>query len=171
MPESVHEKLARVRKPHVHITYETFKPDGGMEVRELPFVVGVMSDLSGDPSGELKPYKDREFTTIDRDNFDTVMKNMKPGLKLKVKNTLENDGSEINVNLKFDKMADFDPAAVARQVPQLKALLDRREQLHALLNSAERSDKLEGLLEQLLQNDGQIKSIASKMGESKKEAE
>src|SRR4051812_23726000 len=128
MPESTHQKLSRVRKPHVHITYEVFKPDGGMELRELPFVVGVMGDFSGNPTAPLKPLKDRNFVEIDRDNFDDVMKRMTPGLNMKVENTLAGDGTEMSVNLKFESMEDFSPNNVAQQVPALKKLLETREQ-------------------------------------------
>src|SRR5437763_8849555 len=100
--ESTHDKLKRVRKPHVHITYEVFKPDGGMEVRELPFVVGVLGDFSGDSTQPLKPLRDREFVQIDRDNFDAVMKRMTPGLNLRVENTLAGDGTEMPLSLKFE---------------------------------------------------------------------
>ena len=113
MAESTHDKLSRVRKPHVHITYEVFKPDGGMEVRELPFVVGVMGDFSGDPTTPLKSLREREFVQIDRDNFNQVMKRMTPGVNLRVENTLAKDGTEMAVQLKFDNMDSFSPAQVA----------------------------------------------------------
>ncbi len=87
MSASIHKKLSRVRKPRVHITYDV--ETGGAEVaRELPFVVGVMGDFSGDPTAPLKPLAERKFTQIDRDNFDKVMASMTPGLNLKVENTL-----------------------------------------------------------------------------------
>ncbi|HEY8746373.1 MAG TPA: type VI secretion system contractile sheath small subunit [Tepidisphaeraceae bacterium] len=162
--ESTHEKLKRVRKPHVHISYEVFKPDGGMEVRELPFVVGVMGDFSGNPTTPLKPLKERNFIEIDRDNFDDVMRRMTPGLNMKVENTLAGDNSEMAVNLKFESMTDFNPAAIAEQVPALKKLLETREQLKALLDKADRSDKLEGLLEQILSNNDQIKKASGELG-------
>jgi type VI secretion system protein ImpB len=162
--ESTHEKLKRVRKPHVHITYEVFKPDGGMEVRELPFVVGVMGDFSGNPTTPLKPLKERNFIEIDRDNFDDIMRRMTPGLNMKVENTLAGDNSEMSVNLKFESMTDFSPAAIAEQVPALKKLLETREQLKALLDKADRSDKLEGLLEQILSNNDQIKKASGDLG-------
>jgi len=155
--ESIHDKLARVRKPHVHITYKVFTPSGEVE-RELPFVVGVMGDFSGNPTEPLKPLRDREFAMIDRDNFDDIMKRMHPGLNLKVQNTLAGDGSELGVQLKFSSMADFEPGKVAQQVPAMKRLLDLREQLKALLNQADRSPELETLLEQIIQNSDQIKT-------------
>src|SRR6266568_5744513 len=94
MAESIHEKLKRVRKPRVHITYEV-ETEGAEILRELPFVVGVMGDFSGDPTAPLRPLTDRKFIQIDRDNFNEVMASMTPGLKLKVDNTLANDGQQM----------------------------------------------------------------------------
>jgi type VI secretion system protein ImpB len=169
MAESTHDKLTRVRKPHVHITYEVFKPDGGMEVRELPFVVGVMGDFSGNPTTPLKKLRDREFVQIDRDNFNDVMKRMTPGLNLKVKNTLAGDGSEMGVQLKFESMDDFSPAKIAEQVPALKKLLETREQLKGLLDKVDRSDDLEALLEKMLKNGEEIKKASSELGDGQAE--
>jgi type VI secretion system protein ImpB len=162
--ESTHQKLSRVRKPHVHITYKVEKSDGAMEERELPFVVGVMGDFSGNPTSPLKPLKERNFIEIDRDNFNDVMKRLTPGLNLKVENTLANDNTEMAVNLKFESMEDFEPAKIAEQVPALKKLLETREQLKALLDKSDRSDKLEGLLEQILANEDELKKAAAKLG-------
>ena len=92
MSGSVHDKLGRVRKPRVHITYEV-ETEGASVERELPFVVGVLGDFSGDPTQPLRPLADRKFTQIDRDNFNDVMARMAPGVKLKVDNKLANDGS------------------------------------------------------------------------------
>ncbi len=96
MGESVHDKLKRVRKPRVHITYEV-ETEGATVKKELPFVVGVLGDFSGNPTQPLKPLKDRKFIQIDRDNFNDVMSRMTPGLNLKVENTLKGDGSEMAV--------------------------------------------------------------------------
>jgi type VI secretion system protein ImpB len=117
---SVHDKLARVRKPRVHITYEV-ETEGAQIERELPFVVGVMGDFAGDPTEPLKPLAERKFVQIDRDNFNDVMARIQPGLNIKVDNTLAGDGSQMAVNLKFRSMEDFEPAKVAEQVPALKA--------------------------------------------------
>lgn len=128
MSGSVHSKLNRVRKPRVHITYEV-ETDGAEIQRELPFVVGVMGDFSGDPTQPLRPMAERKFTQIDRDNFNDIMSRMSPGLNMKVENTLADDGSEMAVNLKFNSMDDFDPARVVDQVPALKSLLETRNKL------------------------------------------
>src|SRR5688572_27622685 len=111
MSSSVHDKLKRVRKPRVHITYEV-ETEGAVVQKELPFVVGVVGDFSGNPTEKLKPLKDRKFVNIDRDNINDVMRQMKPGLNMRVENTLKGDGSEMAVQLKFESMEDFDPAQV-----------------------------------------------------------
>ena len=107
MAESQQQKLNRVRKPRVHITYEV-ETEGAQVVKELPFVVGVMGDFSGDPTSKLKPLKDRKFIQIDRDNFnDDVLQRMTPGLNMRVENTLAGDGSEMSVNLEFQLDGGF----------------------------------------------------------------
>jgi type VI secretion system protein ImpB len=133
MAESIHEKLKRVRPPRVHITYDV-ETEGAVVQKELPFVVGVLGDFSGNPTEPLKPLKDRKFVQIDRDNFNDVMARMTPGLNLKVANTIKNDGSEMAVQLKFKSMEDFEPANVARQVEPLRKLLETREKLRDLLS-------------------------------------
>ncbi|GLR65654.1 type VI secretion protein [Acidocella aquatica] len=168
MSGSVHSKLNRVRKPRVHITYEV-ETDGAQIVRELPFVVGVMGDFSGDPTQPLRPMADRKFTQIDRDNFNDVMARMNPGLNIKVDNTLADDGSEMALNLKFSSMDDFDPARIVEQVPALKSLLETRNKLRDLMSKADRSDELEGLLEKVLQNNDELKALSSELGLDKKE--
>jgi type VI secretion system protein ImpB len=168
MSASIHDKLNRVRKPRVHITYNV-ETEGAEIERELPFVMGVMGDFSGDPTQPLRPIADRKFTQIDRDNFNDVMARMAPGLNLKVDNKLTDDGSEMGVNLKFNSIDDFDPARIVEQVPALKSLLDTRNKLRDLLSKADRSDALEGLLEQVLQNESELKSLSSQLGLDKKE--
>src|SRR5271166_3832344 len=105
---SIHDKLERVRKPRVHITYQV-ETEGAVAEKELPFVMGVLGDFSGNPTQPLKPLKDRKFIQIDRDNFNDIMGRMTPGLKTKVENTLKGDGSEMPVQLKFNSIEDFDP--------------------------------------------------------------
>ena len=166
---SVHDKLARVRKPRVHITYEV-ETEGAAIVRELPFVVGVMGDYAGDPSEPLKPLADRKFVQIDRDNFNDVMARIAPGLNIKVDNTLAGDGSQMAVNLKFRSMEDFEPAKVAEQVPALKAMLDTRARLRDLMSKVDRSEELEGLLEQVLQDKTKLDALSAELGLNKPEA-
>ena len=166
---SVHDKLARVRKPRVHITYEV-ETEGAAIVRELPFVVGVMGDYAGDPAEPLKPLADRKFVQIDRDNFDDVLARIAPGLNLKVENTLAGDGTQMSVNLKFRSMDDFEPAKVAEQVPALKAMLDTRARLRDLMSKVDRSDELESLLEQVLQDKSKLDALSAELGLNKPEA-
>ena len=158
MAESIHEKLKRVRKPRVHITYEV-ETEGAEILRELPFVVGIMGDFSGDPTQPLRPLNERKFIQIDRDNFNEVMARMTPGLNLRVDNKLIDDGSQIAVGLKFDSLEDFEPARVAEQVPALKALLETRSKLRDLMSKVDRSEQLESLLEQILTNENELKSL------------
>ena len=165
---SVHDKLARVRKPRVHITYEV-ETEGAQVVRELPFVMGIMGDFAGDPSEPLKPLAERKFVQIDRDNFNDVMARIQPGLNIKVDNTLAGDGSQMAVNLKFNSMDDFEPTKVAEQVPALKAMLETRAKLRDLMSKVDRSDELEGLLEQVLQDKSKLDALSAGLGLDKKE--
>ena len=166
--ESVHAKLERVRKPRVHIKYEV-ETEGAMVVKELPFVVGVLGDFSGNPTQPLKPFGERKFVQIDRDNFDDVMRRMTPGLNIAVENTLADDDTDLAVNLKFESMEDFEPGAIVNQVPALKALLDARNQLRDLMSKADRSEDLERLLENILQNQSDIKQLVGELGGNKKD--
>jgi type VI secretion system protein ImpB len=168
MSGSIHDKLNRVRKPRVHITYEV-ETEGAEVQRELPFVVGVLGDFSGDPTQPLRPMSERKFIQIDRDNFNEIMARMTPGLNLKVENTLAGDGSQMSVNLKFNSIEDFEPARVAEQVPALKALMETRDKLRDLMSKADRSEDLENLLEQVLRNEGELKALSSELRTAKED--
>jgi type VI secretion system protein ImpB len=168
MAESIHEKLKRVRKPRVHITYEV-ETEGAEILRELPFVVGILGDFSGDPTEPLRPLSERKFIQIDRDNFNDVMTRMTPGLNIRVANKLADDGSEMAVALKFNSIEDFEPGRVAEQVPALKALLETRNKLRDLMSKVDRSEQLENLLEQILKNEGELKSLSGELGLGKQE--
>ena len=163
MSASIHDKLNRVRKPRVHITYEV-ETEGAAIERELPFVVGVMGDFSGDPTTPLRPMTERKFIQIDRDNFNDVMARMTPGVKMKVDNKLADDGSQMAVELKFNSLDDFDPAKVAEQVPALKALMETRNKLRDLMSKVDRSEELENLLEQVLKNESELKALSGQLG-------
>jgi type VI secretion system protein ImpB len=163
---SIHDKLGRVRRPRVHITYEV-ETEGAKVLKELPFVMGVLGDFSGKPTQPLKPLKDRKFVQIDRDNINDVLARMTPGLEFRVENTLQGDGSELPVQLKFNSMADFEPGRVVEQVEPLKKLLEARDKLRDLLTKVDRSDQLEGLLEKILKEGKEgagIKELAEKLG-------
>jgi type VI secretion system protein ImpB len=164
MSASIHDKLNRVRKPRVHITYEV-ETEGAQIVRELPFVVGVMGDFSGDPTQPLRPLADRKFIQIDRDNFNEVMARMTPGLNLKVDDKLSGqENKQMAVELKFNSIEDFEPARVVDQVPALKALLETRNKLRDLMSKVDRSDQLESLLEQVLKNEQELKALSGQLG-------
>lgn len=162
--ESLQHKLDRVRRPRVQITYDV-ETGGAMQKTELPFVVGVMADLSGAPKEALKPLKDRKVVQIDRDNFNDVLAKATPRVAMKVDNKLtgEND-SKLAVELNFKQLDDFEPARVAEQIPALKELLDMRGRLGQLLSKMEGNDKLESLLAEVLQNTEKAMSLAKEMG-------
>ena len=155
---SIHDKLSRVRKPRVHITYKV-ETEGAVVEKELPFVVGVLGDFSGKPTQALRPLKDRKFIQIDRDNFDEVMARMTPGLEFRVANTLKGDGSEMAVQLKFNSLEDFEPAAIVQQVEPLRQLQETRERLRDLLTKVDRSEDLEAVLERVLKNTDELKKL------------
>jgi type VI secretion system protein ImpB len=162
---SIHDKLSRVRPPRVHITYQV-DTEGAMVEKELPFVVGVMGDFSGNPTAPLKPLRDRKFVQIDRDNFNEVMARMTPGLNLRVENTLSPDGSELAVQLRFSSIEDLEPGQIVQQVEPLRKLLETRNKLRDLLTKIDRSEDLEGLLEQILQSPEQLNKLAAQLGGS-----
>ena len=165
MSESIHKKLARVRKPRVHITYEV-ETEGAVVKKELPFVVGVLGDFSGNPTEPLKKLSDRKFIQVDRDNFDDVLARMTPGAQFRVENTLEGDGSEMSVDLKFNKMEDFEPANVVSQVVPLKKLLETRNKLKELQVTVDRSEDFEEVLEGVLKSTEEMEKIASETDSS-----
>ena len=160
---SIHDKLERVRKPRVHITYQV-ETEGAVVEKELPFVMGVLGDFSGNPTQPLKPLKDRKFIQIDRDNFNEILSRMTPGLNLKVENTLKGDGTEMAVQLKFNSMDDFEPAEIAKQVEPLRKLLETRDRLRDMLTKVDRSEDLEVLLEKVLQNSDDLKKLQAELG-------
>jgi len=161
--DSIHKKLERVRKPRVHITYEV-ETVGAMIQRELPFVMGVMGDFSGNPTKPLKSLKDRKFVQIDRDNFNEVMASISPELHFKVENTIAGDGSEMAVDLNFKSIEDFDPSKVVDQVEPLKKLLETRNKLNDLIAKVDRSEELEGILETVLQDAEKLKKLSGELG-------
>lgn len=167
MPESVQHKLNRVRKPRVHITYDVHTGDAVVK-KELPFVMGVMGDFSGNPTSPPKPLSQRKFVEIDRDNFNDVMAKISPELNMRVKNTLVEgeEDSEMAVSLKFKNMDDFDPAKIVEQVPALKSLLDSRDKLRDLLTTMDQSEDLEKALEQILSDTENVQKTAGELGTS-----
>jgi type VI secretion system protein ImpB len=164
MSESLQHKLDRVRRPRVQITYDV-ETGGAMRKVELPFVVGVLADLSGQPKEALRPMKERKFVNIDRDNFNDVMERSAPRVAMKVDNKLTGEGdSKLAVELNFKNIDDFDPAQVAQQVPALKELLEMRHRLTQLMSKMEGNDKLEQLLTDVMQNTEKALALAKEMG-------
>ena len=157
---SIHDKLERVRKPRVHITYQV-ETEGAEVEKELPFIVGVLGDFSGDPTAPLKPLKERKFIQIDRDNFNDIMARMTPGVNFRVENTLKDDGSELAIQLKLNSIEAFEPARIVQQVEPLRKLLATRDKLRDLLTKVDRSEDLEGLLERVLQNTDDLKKLSA----------
>lgn len=164
MAESLQHKLDRVRRPRVQITYDV-ETGGAQEIKELPFVVGVLADLSGQPKDAPKALKERKFVPIDRDNFNDVLEKSAPRVALQVPNRLsEEKDTMLNVELNFKTLDDFEPAAVAKQVPALKQLLDMRDQLNQLLGKMEGNDKLAELLGDILNDSDHAKELAGELG-------
>ncbi|MBI3408954.1 MAG: type VI secretion system contractile sheath small subunit [Planctomycetes bacterium] len=161
--ESLQHKLDRVRRPRVQITYDV-ETGGAMRQVELPFVVGVMADLSGNPKEALRPLKERKAITIDRDNFNEVMGKQGPRVALKVQNKLTDEDTKLAVELNFKHIDDFEPAQVAQQVGPLRELLDMRQRLSQLLTKMEGNDKLEALLGDVLSNTEKAMALAKEMG-------
>ena len=149
--ESTQQKLDRVRPPRVHITYDVEIGDA-IEMKELPFVMGVLSDLSGNPDEPLPRLRDRKFVEIDRDNFNSVMKGMKPRLAFKTENKLADDDSQLAVEMRFNSIEDFEPERVVEQVEPLKKLLEVRRQLSGLLSKTDGNDRLNDRLQEIISN-------------------
>lgn len=171
MAESQQQKLSRIRRPRVHISYDV-ETNGAMQKVELPFVVGIMADLSGQPKDPLPPLKERKFVNIDRDNFNDVLAKAAPRLGLRVANKLTGQEGNLGIELNFKHIDDFEPDRVAAQVPALKELLDMRLRLGQLLTKLEGNDKLEQMLTDILGNTEKAMALAKEMGvEAKKEGE
>lgn len=161
--ESTQHKLDRVRSPRVHITYDVEVGDA-IEVKELPFVMGILGDLSGQPEQPLAALKDRKFVEITPDNFDTVLKGMTPRLTYAVANKLSDDAGQIPVELKFESLDDFSPDRVAQQVGPLKELLDLRTRLSDLRGSLQGNDKLDEALFEAVSNTETREKLRGELG-------
>ena len=161
--ESQQHKLDRVRRPRVQITYDV-ETGGAMQKVELPFVVGVLADLSGAPKEALRPLKERKVAQIDRDNFNDVLAKAAPRLAMKVQNRLTDEDTRLAVELNFRSMDDFAPERVAAQVAPLRELLDMRQRLTQLMTKMEGNDKLEQLLSDVMQNTEKAMALARQMG-------
>jgi|SRR5690606_4360634 len=164
MAESVNTKLERVRAPRVHIKYEV-ETGGAIEMKELPFVMGVLGNLTGQPAEPLAKLKERKFVEINPDNFDDVLKSMKPHLSFAVENMLsdEPEAGKIAVDLNFRSMDDFSPENVARQVEPLRKLLELRQQLGDLRGSLQGNDRLDEILQATLTDEERLNQLRNEI--------
>jgi type VI secretion system protein ImpB len=161
--ESIQKKLGRVRPPRVHITYDVEIGDA-IEMKEIPFVMGVLSDLSGKPEEPLPRLRDRKFVEIDRDNFNSALSGMKPHLAYRVDNKLADDDSKLGVDLRFQSMDDFEPEQVVNQVEPLRKLLEARTRLSDLLSKMDGNDKLVEVLDNVIKNTDSLQKISQEAG-------
>src|ERR1700721_1917292 len=166
--ESVHKKLERVRPPRVHVTYDVEVGDP-IEVKGLPFVMGVLADLSGQPTEALPKLKDRRFVEITPDNFDGVLESFKPHLSLEVDNKLsdEADAGKLKVDIDFKSLDDFDPASVAKNVKPLRELLELRQKLGDLRGALQGNDKLDDLLMEAVGNTQKADQLKKELAKDK----
>ncbi len=160
---STQHKLDVVRRPRVQITYDV-ETNGAMEKIELPFVVGVLADLSGQPKEALKPLKERKFTPIDRDNFNEVLARATPRLAFRVQNRLTDPNTQLGVELNFQNMDDFEPLRVAEQVPALRELLAMRSRLTELVAKMQGNEALDQLLTDVMGNTEKALALAKERG-------
>jgi type VI secretion system protein ImpB len=158
MPESTQKKLGRIRPPRVQITYDVEIGDA-IQMKELPFVAGILADLSGRPVEALPKVKDRKFVEIDRDNFNDVLAAAAPRLAFRVDNKLANDDSKLAVELHFRNIDDFNPAEVVKQIEPLRKLFEARQRLMDLLAKLDGNDKLDALLREIADNPESQKSL------------
>jgi type VI secretion system protein ImpB len=168
MPQSVQKKLERVRPPRVHVTYDV-ETGGAIEIKELPFVMGVLGDFSGQPTEPLPRLKDRRFVEVNPDNFDSVLESMKPHLAYAVENKLSEDAEagQLKVSLDFKSMDDFSPENVAKQVKPLRELLDLRTRLNDLKGTLQTNDKLDQVLLDAVSNTDKLNQLRAELGGKK----
>lgn len=159
MSNSLQKWVGRNRPPRVQITYDVEVGDA-VEKRELPLVVGLLADLSGQPATPLPKFKERRFVEIDRDNFDEIMGKIAPRLDLSVPDTAKGEGN-LKIELNFRKFEDFHPENIVNQVPRLAKLLEARQQLRDLLAKLDGNDELDSILERIVQNSEALKQVQS----------
>ena len=162
MSDSLQKWVGRNRPPRVQITYDV-EIGNAFEKKELPLVVGLMADLSGQPLNPLPKFKERRFIEIDRDNFNDVMTKIAPRLYISVPDTLKGEGN-LKVELNFSQIDQFEPESLVNQVPRLARLLEARQQLRDLLGKLDGNDELDALLENILQNTEDLKSLKESTG-------
>ncbi len=161
--ESLQHKLDRVRRPRVQITYD-LETNGAIEKIELPFVVGIMAELSGQRKEPLPALKERKFTNIDRDNFNDVLAKAAPRVLLKVQDKLTGKDQQLGVELNFNHMDDFEPARIADQVPALRELVQMRQRLSELLGLTQNKEKVDQILSEVQGHNEKIQALAKELG-------
>ena len=158
--ESVQKKLQRIRPPRVQLTYDVEVGDG-KEIKELPFVVGVLGDFSAASELEKTKLKDKKFINVDLENIDEVMSSLAPRAAFQVENTISEEGGHMSVDLTFNSMEDFRPEQVVQQVDPLRKLVEAREKLSDLRNKISNSERLEDLLDEILQNTDKVRKLSA----------
>ncbi|MGA8152318.1 MAG: type VI secretion system contractile sheath small subunit [Terriglobales bacterium] len=163
--QSTQQKLGRVRPPRVHITYDVETGDA-IEMKELPFVVGVLGDFTGQPEQPLPKLKERRFVEVNPDNFDSVLESMTPHLAYAVENKLSEDpnSGQLKVDLHFKSLEDFEPEQVARQVKPLRELLDLRTRLADLKGTLQTNEKLDEALLEAVSKTDKLNKLKSEIG-------
>ncbi len=161
--ESLQHKIDRVRPPRVQITYDV-EVGGALELKELPFVVGVIGDFTGKPAEPLPALKNRKFVEVDPDNFNQVLSGMSPRLAYTVDNKVQDDGSKLGVELKFNSIEDFEPDNVVQQVEPLCKLVEARQKLSDLRSKMDGNEKLESLLEDVISSSDKQKQLSDALG-------
>ena len=163
MTESTQHKLDRVRPPRVQITYDV-EIGNAIEMKELPFVVGILSDLSGALEKPLPKVKERKFVEIDRDNFDEIMASIQPRLMLKVSNKLTDADEQITSELRFKSIEDFNPLNIVKQIPVLEKLYAARSLLKDLMTKLDGNDALDLLLQEVIENTEKREALKQELG-------
>ena len=166
--ESIQHKIDRVRPPRVQITYDV-EVGGAIELKELPFVVGVMGDFVGKPEEPLPAIKNRKFVEIDPDNFNQVLAGMKPRVAFSVDNKLQDDGSKVGVDLTFSNIEDFEPDQIVQNVEPLRKLVEARQKLADLRSKMDGNEKLENILIDIIADTDKQKQLSDALGGGKKE--
>ncbi|MEQ8442957.1 MAG: type VI secretion system contractile sheath small subunit [Alphaproteobacteria bacterium] len=173
MSDSIQHKIGRVRPPRVQITYDVEIGDA-IQMKELPFVMGIIADLSGKPAEPLPKMKERKFVEIDRDNFNDIMASIKPRLAFQVDNTMagedSEDGGKMNVELNFNSLDDFEPVQVVKQIEPLRKLYEARRRLEDLKTKLDGNDDLDALLQEMV-GDADKQAEVKKLLEESKEAD
>lgn len=164
MSESVHRKLERIRPPRVQISYDVELGDA-IEMKELPFVMGILGDFTGHPIEPPAKLKDRKFVEVTPDNFDDVLASMRPHLSFTVADRLSGDGEggKLGIDLRFEGLDDFSPDRVAQQVEPLRRLLELRQQLADLRGSLQGNDKLEEIIQATLSDAGALEQLKGEL--------